>query len=113
MNPPHLVEKSKKKKTREEKGKKKVQKGEGLCSTCNNEPSCTYNEAGGPVMQCEEFDGYKTAPGKVEHISKPKKGNGNGKENAQYKGLCVNCDHRAACANANLEGGVWYCEEYE
>ena len=110
MNPPRMVEKPKKKK--DAKARPKVRKGDGLCVTCNNEPVCTHDKSGGPVMQCEEFDGYETPAPRIEHIPTPKKGNGNGHE-GRYKGLCTNCDHRATCANAGLEGGVWHCEEYE
>jgi hypothetical protein len=112
MNSPPLLEKSKKGKAKGKKAKGKSPEEEGLCATCNNAPGCTLKEGkDGPVYQCEEFDGYQPAPAKIEPIAAPKKGNG--KEARQYKGLCVNCEHRETCAHADLEGGVWHCENYE
>ena len=113
MNAPNIIEKPKKK-TREEKAKTEVRKEvDGLCATCNNKPDCAHFKARGPVHQCEEYDGYQEPRGRIEHIATTKKGNGNGQEATKFKGLCVNCDHRETCVNANLEGGVWHCEEYQ
>lgn len=112
MNSPPLTEKPKKK-TKVEKAKTKPKDIDGLCSTCNNEPDCAHKNTRGPVHQCEEFDAYQEPAGRIEHIAAPKKDNGNGKEGRKFKGLCVNCNHRETCVNADLEGGVWHCEEYE
>ena len=115
MTEPKIVDK-RKTKSREDKPKGKVRpEAEGLCTTCNNEPDCVHSKSGGPVLQCEEFDSYQEPKGVIEHIPREKdgNGNGNGKDAGKYKGLCMNCDHRETCVNANLEGGVWHCEEYQ
>ena len=31
---------------------------------------------------------------------------------AQGRGLCVNCEQRDGCMHADLEIGIWHCEEY-
>ena len=113
MDSPPQVKKPKKNKKKDDKDKKKRQEYDGLCATCNNAPTCTHRiNARAPVLQCEEFDGYQAATPKTESVPVPKKGNGNDKEGRQFKGLCVNCDHRETCPHADLEGGVWHCEEY-
>ena len=109
MTSPSITQKSKKKTKEEEKSTKKT--GDGLCVTCNNEPSCAHNKSRGPAMFCEEYDGY-SPPARIEPIPVPGKKKGNGKMKKQFGGLCVNCDHNADCTNAATEGGVWHCEEY-
>ena len=32
--------------------------GRGLCTTCNNAPSCFHRARRGPVQLCETFDDY-------------------------------------------------------
>jgi hypothetical protein len=83
----------------------------GLCSTCNNKPSCVYRESRGKdAIYCEMFDSYtnghrdSSASVKVVAESKP---------SGKYKGLCANCLHKEACVLNKPEGGVWHCEEYE
>jgi hypothetical protein len=91
----------------------------GLCSTCNNSPTCFYRARRGPALLCELFDDYvapslsnvarKTATAAVTRASF----GGTSESASNYSGLCVNCDHRQTCWHAKPEGGVWHCEGYE
>lgn len=84
-----------------------------LCVTCNHAPECTSRKnIIRPVYFCEHFDDYiPQKPAEVKMEPKPEKVvEGNIHE---FKGLCVNCDHRDTCAFPKPEGGVWHCEEYE
>lgn len=84
----------------------------GLCVTCNHIATCSFRrDPGQPVIFCDEFDSY--APSFTEEAvteSAPSIQDLN--EWDQYKGLCVNCEHRKNCAIRDKEIGVWHCEEY-
>jgi hypothetical protein len=91
---------------------------EGLCGTCNNSPSCFHHARRGPALFCEMFDDYvppdtilagrmaapAPRPFSVRHA---------GTATGRGVGLCVNCEHAPRCGHAELEGGVWHCEDYE
>ena len=61
-------------------------------------------------MKYEEFEDYQAGKPEIEPVVVAKKVSG--KDDRQYKGLCVNCDHRETCPKADLEGGFWDCEDY-
>jgi hypothetical protein len=91
-----------------------------LCSTCRNEPTCTYpRNSGRPVTQCEEFDGELTAPRNPTDSSDPPsdrselRSTWEEKYSNKYVGLCLICDNRETCTFPKPEGGVWHCGEYQ
>ena len=91
----------------------------GLCSTCNNSPSCFHRARRGPALLCELFDDYvapslggggrKTSTAAFSTTAFA----GSGESASNYGGLCVNCEHRQSCWHVKPEGGVWHCEGYE
>jgi len=89
----------------------------GLCSTCNNSPTCFYRARRGPALFCELFDDY-SPPGSDggERVSAALKRSGAAGGDADvsaHGGLCINCEHRWSCAHPRPPGGVWHCEDYE
>ena len=81
----------------------------GLCSTCNNAPSCFHRARRGVAQYCELFDNFVADPVNDPPVSAPPvRTHSNG-----YQGLCMNCDHRETCRPLQSEGGVWHCENYE
>lgn len=99
----------------------KISARRGLCSTCKNDPTCTYpRDSGRPVMQCEEFEGELLRPPETAgRNSSPSHNLGfrlpsssEGKHSNKYLGLCRICDDRETCTFPKLEGGVWHCDEY-
>lgn len=84
-----------------------------LCVTCNNAPECTSRKnIVRPVYFCENFDDY--VPQKHTGVeTKPTPEKVVEEKIHEFKGLCVNCNHRDTCAFPKPEGGVWHCEEYE
>jgi hypothetical protein len=98
----------------------KISTHRGLCSTCRNEPTCTYpRDSERPVWQCEEFDGELTAlrnpPGSSDAPSNrlELRPPAEEKHSSKYVGLCLICDNRETCTFPKPEGGVWHCEEYQ
>jgi hypothetical protein len=95
-----------------------VVRSAGLCSTCNNRPTCVLREKRGyDALFCEEFDDFSQTNGDAassptEAASAPAPSAKSGTK-PQLKGLCVNCEHRDDCVLPRPEGGVWHCEEYE
>lgn len=89
-----------------------VEKNE-LCTTCNHVDECLVprSDSRRPVVYCEEFDDYSPAPPKENFAKKPLFEPV--REDFDFKGLCINCEHRDNCIQARTEGGVWHCEEYE
>jgi hypothetical protein len=91
----------------------------GLCLTCNNAPSCFHRARRGPALFCELFDGYAQPLGRIssERASLPADSStaclATEEKTSKRVGLCVNCDHRQACAYPTPEGGIWHCEDYE
>ncbi len=84
-----------------------------LCSTCNEVDECIIPRSNTrlPVVYCEQFNDFYPAPPRkqpeIKAVSIP------AKDEIEYKGLCVNCEHRGECVHARTEGGVWHCEQYE
>jgi len=91
----------------------------GLCSTCNNAPTCFHRARRGPALFCELFDGSapaveRTSPERVVPSAEPSMARRAADEEVyKYSGLCVNCEHRQTCTHPKPEGGVWHCEDYE
>lgn len=91
----------------------------GLCSTCNNSPTCFYRARRGPALFCELFDDYvapspgpngrKRAPSGDSAIAVRVMAD----KISEYAGLCMNCEHRHSCTHPKPAGGVWHCEDYE
>ena len=90
---------------------------DGLCSTCDNAPTCGYLPSRqGPVFHCEEFSAY--TPPEVRN-RRPSWGvaAANNPTTAAATpngrlGLCSTCDHWETCTLSGSEGGVWHCEEF-
>jgi len=86
-------------------------KNVGICSTCIYLKDCLHKFSNGRVIWfCEHFDSGTP-------IEKPqpvdwKESMMTFSDNEQFKGLCVNCEHRFYCKQARINGGVWHCEEY-
>ena len=91
----------------------------GLCFTCNNGPTCFHRARRGPALFCEMFDdfvvpGLGRNGGGASHAPHSSRAIGAGADDgATYTGLCMNCEHRRACAHPKPAGGVWHCEDYE
>lgn len=86
-----------------------------LCSTCSDYPQCS-SDARRPVLFCEQYDDFVPAPERninPKPIPEVKSAPYSEPEEFQFKGLCINCDHRGTCPFARREGGVWHCEEYQ
>lgn len=105
-----------------EKPVQEIPESMGLCTTCNEAPTCVYaKNAKSPVLFCEMFDN-STSPAEattpsemvaVEQVGIPQAQNAPNKGRlSNLKGLCVNCDNRETCAFTKPEDGVWHCEEY-
>ncbi len=95
-----------------------IEESQGLCSTCNNAPSCFYHDSRGPALFCELFDNYASPNVETRAVAaslsavpssahRPAKGGG-----AEDTGLCMNCENRLACGHLKPEGGIWHCEDY-
>ena len=85
----------------------------GLCLTCNNAPDCFFRKRrGADAIYCEMFDNYVPPKG-GDGIAVTPALTTEAAEFGKFKGLCVNCAHRNACALSKSEGGIWHCEEYE
>lgn len=92
----------------------------GLCSTCRNDPTCTYSgNSGRPLLQCEEFDGeLMGTPDPTDRNNPPSdslelRSPSGEKYSNNYAGLCKLCDSSEICTFPKPEGGVWHCDEYE
>jgi hypothetical protein len=84
----------------------------GLCTTCVNEPSCTFpRKTGVPVMHCLEFNGEtldetrtprRARPSSTPMVDPPRR----------EPGLCFWCENKPTCTFPKPAGGVWSCEEF-
>lgn len=85
----------------------------GLCSTCNNTPSCSFRliDPKRLIWYCELFDYYVQVK---EQIPKSKAILDSIPEskNTRFKGLCMNCEICDTCTYPKPESGIWHCEEY-
>ena len=91
----------------------------GLCTTCNNAPSCFHRVRRGPAQFCETFDGYvpplERSKGLVPTpaAEPPMAARASEEDASTYAGLCMNCRHRRTCRHPGRERGVWHCEDYD
>ena len=77
-----------------------------LCDSCDHAPSCALKaHTSTPIVQCNEH----RASGMT---TRPLPGLGVAARVVIGRGLCPRCDHVASCINANLERGIWHCEDY-
>jgi hypothetical protein len=91
--------------------KEREQTRPDLCVTCNNSATCMYlKNKKSPIYECEEFDGYAVPPTESMPFLSPKVEKAG---NAEFKGLCVNCESRETCTFPKSEGGIWHCEDYK
>jgi hypothetical protein len=88
----------------------------GLCMNCMHHETCGFSrDPNKPVLFCEEYE-IPVIPSMriAEEKDITRKGTPATKEDLQnYRGLCVNCEHRVTCTYPKPEGGIWHCEEYE
>jgi hypothetical protein len=86
----------------------------GLCTTCSNDPRCTFQKLPGvPVMECLEFQGEDVDNGRRRTGSAPTPRMETDVRRAHEPGLCPLCDKRPACTFPKKPGGVWLCEEFQ
>ena len=78
-----------------------------ICSTCRDGATCAHRAASPRAIQyCEDFDVEASAPVSPS-LAAPDPAA------SPLLGLCSTCDHRDGCVFANVEGGVWACEQFE
>lgn len=86
----------------------------GLCTTCVNEPQCTFpRSVDRPVMFCEEFDGVVEVKPRLLMESPPPTERLAVVDRGRFRGLCMTCEKRETCTFPKPEGGVFHCEEFE
>ena len=88
----------------------------GLCSTCVNEPTCTFpRSADRPVMTCDEFEGVVEAKQAcTTEYPRPDEKERFAMANREwFPGLCMTCEKRDTCTFPKPEGGVFSCDEFE
>lgn len=86
----------------------------GLCTTCVNEPVCTFpRSVVQPVLTCDEFEGMVTVkPPPV--AESPRFDEQFAVANRDwFPGLCTTCEKRETCTFPKPEGGVFSCDEFE
>ena len=91
---------------------------DGLCSTCDNAPTCCYwRSRRSPVFYCELFSAYTPPEVRNRKPSRSVATEGQAKATAARPngmlGLCSTCDFWETCRLAGSEGGIWHCEEYQ
>ena len=95
-----------------------MKNGRGLCSTCNNSPSCFYRGSRGPALFCELFDDYvppvvrSTVDRGSPPVEAPVTLTAAEHKPIAYTGLCMNCDNRQTCVRSRSGESVWHCENY-
>ena len=94
--------------------KKKSKVKIGLCSTCNNSPSCLFYQRNGSrvVWYCELFDDYVSIPELLPKAEKKVESKTEETSKSKFEGLCKNCENQDTCAFPKPAGGIWHCEEY-
>jgi hypothetical protein len=91
----------------------------GLCTTCNNEPTCFHHARRGPALFCEMFDDYVWPDReRSARVASPRPdpvwaAQATVEDGVRYSGLCMNCEHHRSCAHPKPAGGIWHCEDYE
>jgi hypothetical protein len=86
----------------------------GLCTTCANDPRCTFQKMPGvPVRECLEFqgEGADNDGHPAETAAKPRREAR--ARRSREPGLCPLCDKRLACTFPKQPGGIWLCEEFQ
>ena len=90
-----------------------------LCWNCNSSDECLSKKTlTRPIWFCEEFsvDAPKAdtqfltifpAESKASAVS-----DASGENPTEYKGICMNCEHRQSCRGAVTDPPTWFCEEY-
>jgi hypothetical protein len=89
----------------------------GLCSTCDNAPTCSYLRSRRyPVLQCEEFTAFTPPDVRTRPPSRPRPEADTPHMSPvrpnHLLGLCSTCEEWETCTYSRFEGGVWQCEEY-
>ena len=80
-----------------------------LCSTCSHTEACGHRSTPEqPIFFCEMFEAAGAAAAAAPTSRRP----ADPADAGDYKGLCMNCEHRDQCSLPKPEGGVWHCEEY-
>ncbi len=94
-------------------------RSDGLCTTCNNAPTCTCRATRGfDAQHCEMFDDYSPAVGRgalndaEQLMARDSTDQQTTVDDVLFSGLCVNCENRHTCRAALSAGGIWHCEEY-
>ena len=89
----------------------------GLCASCKNSENCCYaRDPGQCVVNCEEFEGIRSADSSDRRFYSTR--GGSGSAGACYEceaplGLCRTCEKFKDCEFQKPEGGIWNCEEYK
>jgi hypothetical protein len=86
----------------------------GLCTTCVNEPVCTFpRSADQPILTCDEFEGaVDVKPPRA--VESPRFDDRFAVANREwFPGLCMTCEKRETCTFPKPEGGVFSCDEFE
>jgi hypothetical protein len=89
----------------------------GLCSTCDNAPTCSYLRSRRyPVFQCEEFTAFTPPDVRTRKPRQPKSGTNSSwtatARPSDRLGLCSTCEEWETCTYSRFEGGLWQCDEY-
>ena len=87
----------------------------GLCSTCNNQPSCLFYRGNGSrvAWYCELFDDYVSFSESLPQAKKKVESKTEETSKNKFEVLCKNCENQNTCAFPKPLGGIWHCEEYE
>lgn len=86
----------------------------GLCTTCVNEPVCTFpRSVDYPVTSCDEFEGgVEVKP--LRSLEGSRLTERFAVANREwFPGLCMTCEKRETCTFPKPEGGVFNCDEFE
>ena len=88
----------------------------GLCSTCDNDPGCTFAaNREKPAWHCEEFRCDGASLGNTVSDDRAPLSRASAivrNDTPHLMGLCGDCEDRKSCVFPKPEGGIWHCEEY-
>jgi hypothetical protein len=98
---------------REEREKQAIESRNGICSTCDNFMTCNYSsKSENPVWECDEYIvSFQLKPEKIVFQQNHRETACD--DSARYRGLCANCQNRENCGQAQSNGGIWHCENYQ
>ncbi|MFC2132754.1 hypothetical protein ACFLRG_03050 [Bacteroidota bacterium] len=87
--------------------KKMAKINRGLCTTCNNAPTCLFYQGNGSriVWYCETFDNYVHIHKSIPKIEERIKSKTDDAAKVAFKGLCMDCIHNTACIFIKPGGG--------